>query len=140
MSSLKEKLMALSGGETSNAMEELKYWIDNDYWLAKSGAIAMMAMDAMEEKGLSQKGLAEKIGVSPQHVHKILQGNENLTLETIGKLEKALNIVIVPNPFSKVKAIRPKPQKAKKTKTSTKAKKAAPRKKAAQPKKKVASR
>jgi transcriptional regulator with XRE-family HTH domain len=44
---------------------------------------------------MSQKELAERIGVSPQQVSKIVKGNENLTLETISKLEAALGVPLI---------------------------------------------
>ena len=50
---------------------------------------------AIKEKGIKQKQLAEMVGVSPQQINKIVKGNENLTLETIAKLENALNIALI---------------------------------------------
>ena len=38
---------------------------------------------------------AEEMNVTPQDITKIVSGKENLTLETITKLQKALNIVIL---------------------------------------------
>ena len=35
------------------------------------------------------------IGVSPQYVNKIVKGKENLTLDTISKLEQALGIKLI---------------------------------------------
>jgi transcriptional regulator with XRE-family HTH domain len=45
---------------------------------------------ALREKEMTQKTLAEKMGVSPQY--KILKGSENLSLETIATLGKILSI------------------------------------------------
>lgn len=56
-------------------------------------------MRTIREINLSQKELAEKLGVSPQQVSKILKGQENLTLETIDKLEKVLNISLMELPY-----------------------------------------
>jgi plasmid maintenance system antidote protein VapI len=53
-----------------------------------------------EANGMSQKDLATKTGVSPQQVSKLLKGNENLTLETIAKLEAALGVVLLTLPPS----------------------------------------
>ncbi|MEI6595881.1 MAG: helix-turn-helix transcriptional regulator, partial [Bacteroidota bacterium] len=52
----------------------------------------------LRAKNISQKELAEKIGVSPQHVNKIVKGRETLTLETISKLEVALEISLLMAP------------------------------------------
>jgi transcriptional regulator with XRE-family HTH domain len=53
----------------------------------------LAAIDATP--GMTQKQLAELIGVSPQFISKILKGQENLTLETISKIETALGIAIL---------------------------------------------
>jgi transcriptional regulator with XRE-family HTH domain len=47
---------------------------------------------------MSQKELAEKTGVSPQQVSKILKGNVNLTLDTSTRLEAALGIELLTIP------------------------------------------
>nr|WP_083188164.1 helix-turn-helix transcriptional regulator [Prosthecochloris sp. CIB 2401] len=52
-------------------------------------------LDALHEKSMTQKELAVSMGVSPQQVSKILKGTENLTLETISKLERALGVIIL---------------------------------------------
>ena len=49
----------------------------------------------MRELGITQKVLAERMGCSQQYVSLILQGKENLTLETISKLEKAIDMDIL---------------------------------------------
>ena len=43
------------------------------------------------EKGLSQKELAKKMGVSQQLVSRIEKGSENIALGTIAKIAHALN-------------------------------------------------
>ena len=49
----------------------------------------------MEELGMSQKQLAEKMNCSPQYISKVLRGRENLSLETLTKIENALEISII---------------------------------------------
>ncbi len=41
---------------------------------------------------MSQEGLAEKMGISPQYLSSIERGKENPTLDTFIKLTEALNI------------------------------------------------
>ena len=58
----------------------------------------------MKELGMSKQGLAERMGVSPAQVTKIIKGNQNMTLKTIAKLECALDMDITygfrnPKPF-----------------------------------------
>lgn len=51
--------------------------------------IALAVYHYLERNNLTQKKFAEMMGVSQAYVTKILRGSENLTLETIGKLENA---------------------------------------------------
>jgi transcriptional regulator with XRE-family HTH domain len=52
-------------------------------------------LDKMEELSLTQKQLAELMGCSQQYVSKVLKGQENLSLETMAKIEDSLNINII---------------------------------------------
>lgn len=67
-------------------------------WIVKSKKIAIRVLRTLKEKGLQQKELASLLKVTPQQVSKILKGNVNLTLETITKLEKALDIPLMDIP------------------------------------------
>lgn len=78
-----------------NLLKELKWRQANRAWLRKSQAIAIKILSTLKTQGISQKDLAEKMGVSPQMVNKILKGSENLTLETITKIEVALGIHLI---------------------------------------------
>lgn len=44
---------------------------------------------------LDKSDLAEVLNVTPQQISKIVKGQENFTLETICKIEKALDIEII---------------------------------------------
>lgn len=46
----------------------------------------------MEELGLTKKELAEKAGMKPSGLSRIISGEQNMTLSTIAKLEHALGI------------------------------------------------
>ncbi len=48
----------------------------------------------MARQSMTQRKLASKLGSSQQYVSKILKGNENLTLETVSKLEDALQVML----------------------------------------------
>jgi transcriptional regulator with XRE-family HTH domain len=67
----------------------------NEAWLMISAKIAIKTLSALRNKGISQKDLAEKMNVSPQYINKIVKGQENLSLETITKLEAALGIQLI---------------------------------------------
>jgi len=49
---------------------------------------------------MQQKELAEAMDVSPQQVSKIVKGKQNLTLQTVSKLEQVLGISLfeIPRP------------------------------------------
>ena len=47
-------------------------------------------LDKMEQMKISQKQLAERMNCSQQYISKILKGKENLSLETLTKIENAL--------------------------------------------------
>jgi ribosome-binding protein aMBF1 (putative translation factor) len=61
-------------------------------WLHYSQEIALAVMEQLDLQNITQKGLAERMNVSPQLVNKWLKGSENFTLETISKLESVLAI------------------------------------------------
>lgn len=88
--------------EPSKWLEEAEESIDSFEWRMKSARISLRILNEIKARKIShemsQKVLAEKMGVSPQYVNKILRGQENLSLETICKIEKALGITLVEIP------------------------------------------
>ena len=89
-----ENFLKLVSKDKSGLLEEMEWRKANRDWLRKSGRIAIKVLRSLREKNMSQKNLAELMGVSPQHINKICKGQENLSLETISKLENALGIKI----------------------------------------------
>ena len=55
----------------------------------------MLMLDRMEELEMNQKQLAKKMNCSRQYISKVLKGRENLSLETLAKIENALGISII---------------------------------------------
>ena len=84
--------------EPSMWKEQAQWHVDNWGWLMHSTQIALNARNRMTAMGLSQKELAERIGCSQQYISLILKGKENLTLETISKLESALDSPLISHP------------------------------------------
>lgn len=72
--------------------EEAEWRRDNWSWLQHSQKIAVKVLMRMKQMGLTQKSLAERMGCTQQYVSKILKGNENMSLDTLSKLETALGI------------------------------------------------
>ena len=64
----------------------------------KSIQLAIHIANTIEAQGISQKSLAEKLGVSPQYISRLLKGKQNLSLETITSLEFALGITLISIP------------------------------------------
>lgn len=75
--------------------EKAQWRHENKGWLRYSQHIAMMMLDKMEELGLTQKSVAERMGCSQQYISRVLKGTENLSIETISKIEEALGLQIL---------------------------------------------
>lgn len=68
---------------------------DVDAWMLHSQTIAAIMSNRMEQLGMTQKALAMKMNCSQQYISKVLKGRENLSLETLCKIEKALDVKIL---------------------------------------------
>lgn len=90
-----KKLEKYASPEPSKWKDEAKFRQLNKGWLRYSQMIAVIMLDKMEKNGFTQKKLAEKMGCSQQYISKILQGKENLSLETLYKIESALECKII---------------------------------------------
>lgn len=96
MSEIIKKLEQHQPATPSNWREKAEYRRANKSWIRYSQHVAMLMLDKMEELGLNQRGLAERMGCTQQYVSKILKGQENLSIETICKIEDALEIELLP--------------------------------------------
>lgn len=79
------------------SLEQTKNVIVNDIdaWMLHSQTIATIMSNRMEQLCMTQKALAMKMNCSQQYISKVLKGKENLSLETLCKIEKALDIKIL---------------------------------------------
>lgn len=75
--------------------EDAQWRRDNWSWLRHSQKIAVIVLLRMKQLGLTQKALAEHMGCTQQYISKILKGKENMSLDTLSKLECALGISII---------------------------------------------
>lgn len=89
------KLKQHQSSTPSKWRENAEWRLANKSWLRYSQQIAMMMLDKMDELNMTQKKLAELMGCSQQYVSKVLKGQENLSLETLSKIERCLNIQIL---------------------------------------------
>ncbi len=103
-----KELSLLEQHEERTAWREKAQWRrDNRRWLRYSGFIALKVLNRLEELGMSQKELAAKMNCSPQYISRLLKGSENLTLETISKLETNLDIDLVARALTPVGGYEP---------------------------------
>ena len=91
-------------------IKEAEYRQENQYWLNASFDIALAVLTALRQKEMTQNDLAELMGCSPQYISKILKGSENLTLQTICKMEKVLQIKLIETPYSHIGEPKPSSQ------------------------------
>lgn len=64
-------------------------------WTQYSQCIATIMSKRMADLGLTQRMLAEKMDCSQQYISNVLKGEKNMSLETICKIENALDIDII---------------------------------------------
>lgn len=95
MTSFKEKLDKIASSESSPWIKKAQWRVANEAWLNISTKIALKILRALRAKDKSQKELASLLGVTAQQVSKIVKGEENLTLETICRIERALGISLI---------------------------------------------
>ncbi len=81
-------------GERSTFVDDAKWRQENASWLRRSRRVAYAIMDYMQDNGLSRNDVAEKLGVSPQYVSKILSGKVNFSFKTISEIEEGLGIEV----------------------------------------------
>ena len=79
----------------SHWREAAQWRRDNAAWLKYSRAITLKVLKAMEDNAVTQADLAGRLGCTQQYISNLLKGSVNMTLETISKLEKALEIDIL---------------------------------------------
>ena len=90
------EFMEAHQSETPSMWREEAAWRrDNWSWLRHSQKIAVKVLLQMKQLGLTQKALAERMNCTQQYVSKILKGKENMSLDTLSKLEDALGINLI---------------------------------------------
>ena len=88
--------------------EELALKIEQEDWRELAASIAVTVLTYLRQHEMTKQQLAEKMGVKPQYISRVVKGKANLTLDTIVKLEKALGeqIITVSDPTACV-AVNP---------------------------------
>ena len=68
-------------------------------FVRKQGDIAMQLGKLLEEKGWTQRRLAQETGKKESYISRVLSGGGNLTIKTIVQLEDALDAEILVAPM-----------------------------------------
>lgn len=72
----------------------------NEKWLKYARVITMKTTQAMDKQSVTQSILAKRMGCSQQYVSNLLKGSSNMTLETISRIETALDIDLIGSALS----------------------------------------
>ena len=94
-------LNLVSNEHPKDWQKDAKFYEENKQWLDRSANIAIKILSTLRHNRkenrfpTTQKDLAEIMNVTPQQVNKMVKGTENLTLETISRIEKALDIQLI---------------------------------------------
>jgi transcriptional regulator with XRE-family HTH domain len=91
----KQKLLSIVSPANIETVEGIRFREENKTWLRESQHIAIKVLSTLRSQGLTQKELAERMQVSPQYINKLVKGKENLTIETISKLQSILHIPLL---------------------------------------------
>ena len=90
-----EKLKQVSRSMTQSERQEIKDREENRDWLALSAKFALLLRHILRTEKITQVELASRMGVSNVQISKILSGKENIGLQTISKVERALGRSLV---------------------------------------------
>ena len=74
---------------------EIRNIAENASWMRRSMHLAVEIRRQLRRRNMTQKQLADLMGVTPAQITKILGGRENLGLKTICKIEDALGCELI---------------------------------------------
>lgn len=95
MSKAIDFLEAHKSATSSHWRQDAEWRRNNEFWLKYARRITLEVHRAMDAQSVTQVQLAERMGCSQQYVSNLLKGSSNMTLETIARLEMALDIDIL---------------------------------------------
>ena len=96
MSSKAIQFLEANQSETpSRFVEEANWRKENAGWLRWSRQLATTLIGYMQDNGLKRADLADRLGVSPQYVSRLLSGTENLSFKSIANIEEKLGITCI---------------------------------------------
>ncbi len=87
-------LEANQSGGRSTFVDYANWRHENASWLRRSRRVDYVILDYMQDNLHTRHDFAEKLGVSPQYVSKILSGKVNFSFKTISEIEEGLGIEV----------------------------------------------
>lgn len=90
-----DKLKKIARPMTEAERREIEEREENRDWLALSAKFALLVRQILRTEKITQKELARRMKVSCSQVTKILSGKENLSFQTISKVEHALGSSLI---------------------------------------------
>ncbi|MBR1543794.1 MAG: helix-turn-helix transcriptional regulator [Muribaculaceae bacterium] len=85
-------LEAHQSGEQATLTADARGRQEHASWLKRSRNVALAIIDFMQENHLSRNDIAERLGVTPQYVSRILSGKVNFSFKSIAEIEKRLGV------------------------------------------------
>lgn len=79
----------------SKFQENAEWRRENREWLKWSRDVALSPVDYMETNEINRNGLAERLGVTPQYVSRMLSGKVNFSFKSIAEIENKLSIKLL---------------------------------------------
>lgn len=90
-----EKLKAVARPMTQEERATMDYRTENADWLQLSATIALKIRKLLRQQGMTQVDLADRLGVTPPQVSKLLSGKINFELKTLVNIQNALGKTII---------------------------------------------
>lgn len=97
-----DKLREIAKPRSEKAKEKARQRRESREWLRMSQDIAISVLGYLRRTGTTQKELAQRMGVAPAYISKLVKGQENLSLSTICKLQlvTGLTLISIAEPYT----------------------------------------
>ncbi len=103
------KLAEIAQPRSKEEIRDAKFRKENRAWLKLSQQIALAIHYYLRISGMTQRQLAQRLDVTPVYVNKLLKGGENLTLESIARIQQAIDqeIISIARPYAAFATAKP---------------------------------
>ncbi len=85
---------------TQEERASVQYRIENADWLQLSATIALKIRKLLRQQGMTQVEFADRLGVTPPQVSKLLSGKINFELKTLVNIQHAIGQSIIDVSFN----------------------------------------